>query len=296
MIICNIQGGLGNQMFQYAMGLSLALDANQEIKFSVDSLLHYGAHNGFELSRVFNLKIPTANKEDLENILGSLRSQVILRRILSLKFAHIFRGQKFFAENSKGNYSELLLRLDGDLYLQGYWQSEEYFSKNAEHIRKVFNFPGEMSGKNLELLHQFQECDAVSIHVRRGDYARNPKALKTHGLCSLEYYDSAIHSIQNRVKNPHYYVFTDDADWVAATLLGKYPNMSVINHNTALNSFYDMRLMSVCKHHIIANSSFSWWGAWLNSSNEKIVIAPRQWFVDKRRNAGYLLPSSWERM
>ena len=138
----------------------------------------------------------------------------------------------------------------------------------------------------------------VSLHVRRGDYASNPKTTSTHGLCSLDYYRAAVTHVASKVENPEFFIFSDDIDWVRANLQLDFPHHFVA-HNQGATSYNDMRLMSLCSHHVIANSSFSWWAAWLSGidkGNGGAVIAPRQWFAGAagRVGAANRFPSHWE--
>jgi hypothetical protein len=148
-----------------------------------------------------------------------------------------------------------------------------------------------LSGKNADIAEQIGRVNAVSLHVRRGDYVKNPKTTATHGLCSLDYYHTAIRYIYETVEQPYFFIFSDDMAWVKEHLKIDAP-CQYVDHNQGKESFNDMHLMSLCKHHIIANSSFSWWGAWLNSSPEKIVIAPNKWFANQN-NIKDLLPNDW---
>jgi hypothetical protein len=133
--------------------------------------------------------------------------------------------------------------------------------------------------------------NAISLHVRRGDYANNPKTKATHGLCSLDYYQASVRQMAQKVARPHFFIFSDDMEWVQGNLKIDFPCVFV-EHNRGAESYNDMRLMSLCKHHIIANSSFSWWGAWLNPNMEKIVIAPRKWFASQTAVPD-LFPAGW---
>ncbi|HQS38500.1 MAG TPA: alpha-1,2-fucosyltransferase, partial [Methylotenera sp.] len=159
-----------------------------------------------------------------------------------------------------------------------------------EQIRKDFTFKLALSVKNSAIIEQISQVNAVSLHVRRGDYVTNAKNAFI-GVCSLEYYRKAVEYVKNQVDKPVFFVFSDDIEWVKSNLPIDFPCF-YIDHNHGIESFNDMRLMSHCKHHIIANSSFSWWGAWLNANSEKIVIAPQQWFANNT-NVNDLLPESW---
>ena len=133
------------------------------------------------------------------------------------------------------------------------------------------------------------------MHIRRGDYVSNPTTNKLHGTCSLEYYHNAVDIIAAKVSNPHFFIFSDDHEWARNNFKIDYP-LTFVAHNNAGKNYEDMRLMSLCKHHIIANSSFSWWGAWLGSNPKKIVCAPRGWFKDKSLNTNDIIPSDWSRI
>ena len=295
MIICNIQGGLGNQMFQYALGRSISLECKIEVRFCIDSIDHYQSHNGFELHRAFGINVRMASTNELKQVLSFGRSHPYLRRALAREELATFRGSRFILDSESGYDSSLMDSLGCDAYLHGYWQSERYFLKHANQIREDFSFVRPLDNKNAALLNQIQAGNAVSIHIRRGDYISNPKALAIHGVCGLEYYRRSIEFIESQVKNLHFFVFTDDVKWVKQELLNHYPKMTVVDHNLGVDSYRDMQLMSACSHHIIANSSFSWWGAWLNSSTTKIVIAPKHWFANGRE-AYDLIPDSWVRI
>jgi hypothetical protein len=161
----------------------------------------------------------------------------------------------------------------------------------ASTIRTDFAFRQPLTGLNVEIAQEIAVVNSVSLHIRRGDYASNPKTLSTHGTCSLAYYKEAIRKIIERVESPHLFVFSDDIDWARDNLNIDLP-IRYVDHNRDSESFNDMRLMSLCRHHIIANSSFSWWGAWLNPHEDKIVVAPNNWFANSN-NTKDLLPTGW---
>ena len=137
--------------------------------------------------------------------------------------------------------------------------------------------------------------NSVSIHVRRGDYLTNPVTFQTHGLCDIDYYKKAIDEILDLVDKPHFFIFSDDQSWAKSNIIFGAPTDYVM-HNNSLKNYEDLRLMSYCRHHIIANSSFSWWGAWLGNNPEKIVIAPKKWFNDPKIDTTDLIPDTWLRL
>jgi hypothetical protein len=289
MIITQIIGGLGNQMFQYAAGRALSLKNDARLVLDIAGFENYELHQGFELQRVFSHPFEIASRADIRRVLG-WQSPASIRRIVSRRpFASLFR--KRFVVEPHFNYWPGINNLTNDCYLSGYWQSEKYFSEVASQIRADFVFRLPMGNQNAELARQIIQVNAVSLHVRRGDYAINPKTAATHGLCSLDYYRESIRYVAERVVQPHFFIFSDDIAWVERNLKIDFPH-TYVQHNRGAESYNDMRLMSLCRHHIIANSSFSWWGAWLTSSFEKIVIAPRKWFASQT-DVQDLFPDGW---
>ena len=184
--------------------------------------------------------------------------------------------------------------MSGMTYLMGNWQSEKYFKHAEDSIRSDFSFKTPLTGRNAEVATLIKNSVAVSMHVRRGDMAVNPTAFAVHGLCTLDYYRRAVEYVTARVVHPVFFIFSDDMSWVREHLHVEHP-CHYIEHNKGPESYNDMRLMSMCRHHIIANSSFSWWGAWLDPRGDKIVVAPDHWFA-----AGFdssdIIPSTWTRM
>lgn len=288
MIISHIIGGLGNQMFQYAAGRALAIAHQQPLLLDIKDFADYPLHQGFELTRVFNAAISTASTAEIQNVLGWQANKRIKTRLTYPRWA-ILRNRHFIVE-PHFNYWAGIQQLPSSAYLFGYWQSERYFQDIANVIRTDFAFKQPFSEKNADLAQQISQVNAVSIHVRRGDYVQNPAANAVHGLCSLAYYQAAVFAMSQRVEQPCFFVFSDDIEWVKANL--PLSSCQYISHNQGIDSYNDMRLMSLCQHHIIANSSFSWWGAWLNPSPTKIVIAPKKWFAIDN-NISDLLPQEW---
>lgn len=289
MIISNIIGGLGNQMFQYAAGRTLSLQREQVLRLDVSCFTGYGVHQGYELQRVFSCPAEIATEAEIRSILGWQYSSNI-RRVLSRPGMAMFRRTGFVVE-PHFHYWLGIKDVPRDCYLVGYWQSEKYFQDVAQVIRADFTFKPSLANRNAEVAEQIGQVNAVSVHVRRGDYVKNPRANETHGLCSPEYYYAAVQYVADRVEQPNFFIFSDDIAWAKDNLKMTMP-CQYIDHNHGSESYNDMRLMSLCRHHIIANSSFSWWGAWLNSNAEKIVVAPARWF-SKGHSTRDLIPDSW---
>ena len=179
-------------------------------------------------------------------------------------------------------------------YMSGYWQSENYFESNRSILINDFSFRIPLNARNADALRLISSSNSVSIHIRRGDYLHNANAKATHGLCSLEYYHKAIRLIKATIGKPRFFIFSDDMLWVKAHLEPE-EDCIFVDWNFGVDSYNDMRLMSLCKHNIIANSSFSWWGAWLNRNPDKVIIAPKRWFAGKINDSN-IIPSSWIRI
>jgi hypothetical protein len=189
-------------------------------------------------------------------------------------------------------YDPNILKCNNHVYLEGYWQTEKYFKDIKEIILRDFTIVEEPDPRNKTMADQIRGSESVSIHVRRGDYVTNPTTNAYHGTCSEDYYKKAIQIIKNRVHKPQFFIFSDDLTWVREHLDIGYPTVFV-DFNGPDKDYEDLRLMSLCQNHIIANSSFSWWGAYLGSDPGKIVIAPKRWFKKTDIITSDLLPESW---
>ena len=256
----DIYGGLGNQMFQYAFYLS---KANKGCKVLPDISLfrsdkNHTMHNGFELTNIFNLT-PSVEFH------SSVFSQTFIRVALKFKFGFLIGG-----DNVALGFQEQLMN-SRKYHLHGYWQSDKYFQGVADKVRSEFVFKG-IDQNNLAIAKEMKsskEYTSVSLHVRRGDYIK----YNMH-LLGRDYYEKAIEYIKSKVDRPKFYIFSDDMD-AAIDIINKFDvAYNPITINSGADSYKDMFLMSQCRHNIIANSSFSWWGAWLNGNPEKIVVAP----------------------
>ena len=293
MIISRVIGGLGNQMFQYAVGRSIALDVNKDLLLDTNSYDDYKLHNGYELNAVFGIKPKLASQAQINEILGLWKNRY-LKYALNVAFQLGLLSPKNIIKERSFAYDKRVSEITSDVYLEGYWQSEKYFIKNAQQIRDDFIFKFDMSDSNRALMEFMLRKNSVSLHIRRGDYVSNSAVAERHGVCSLDYYHAAIELIRSQLSNPSIFVFSDDIDWARSNVRTSLP-LYFVDHNIGIESYKDMYFMSQCKHNIIANSSFSWWGAWLNPNHQKIVIAPKLWFKDKT-NTIDLIPEGWVRI
>jgi hypothetical protein len=267
-VVTKVYGGLGNQMFQYAAGLGLA--ERLGTRLLVDASWFFPAPDpdrSYELS-AFGIE-PTIGLAD--------RLRLALRR----KTVH---REPHYA------YDPLLETLRGAVVLDGYWQHERYFAHCAAAVREAFRFRQALPPGHARLLEEIEAEESVSLHVRRGDYTA-PKRQRRFGLLPLAYYEAALAHIQERVPAARFTVFSDDLDWCREHL-----GEERFRYCPAGTGAEDMRLMAACKHNIVANSSFSWWGAWLNPSRAKIVVAPKEWFQEPTLKDASPAPPAWIRL
>lgn len=270
MIISNLTGGLGNQMFQYAFGRHLAIKNGTDLKLHFTNAL-FNTQYSYGLD-IFNIKAQIASNSDLKKI--SVFKNRIINRILYLfdERLKIQFNKIIITDRPPYFFNSSALKFKGNAYFQGYWSNEKYFKDIEDTIRKDFTFKKKLNKKNQEIANIIKKTNSVSLHVRRGDYVNNiynPYAL----VLGMKYYENSIRIIDHKVKLPVYFIFSNDIKWCKQNF--KFKNkIYFINNNKGDSSYRDMQLMSLCKHNIIANSTFSWWGAWLNQNKNKIVIKP----------------------
>jgi len=275
-------GGLGNQMFQYALGRRLSLIRNVPLKADCGFLQtetdeHVKREYGLG---IFNLNISIANKKELDKFSRKIHG------ILPFLWPY------YVVNESKHSYDDNVLNAHKNSYLNGFWQTEKYFKPIEEIIRKDFAFKPITDSLNKATAEKIRSVNAVSVHVRRGDYVSNKNTNEYHGTCGIDYYSQAADIIKQKAGDPHFFIFSDDIDWVKQNLnFGSA--VTYVENNKGANNYIDMQLMSLCKHNIIANSSFSWWGAWLNSSEQKVVVAPGKWFNQAALDTSDVIPQGW---
>lgn len=285
MKIVKILGGLGNQMFQYALYMSLQhVFPDEEIRVDISCFHGYKLHNGFELEKIFNLKPLIASSRNIMKV-SYYFPNYFFWKIGKLCLPH---RRTMCVEDKSMSYDSSILVLGGNRYFDGYWQNERYFSFIRSTILQVFSFPPLEDKKNKDLV-EMLDNNSVSIHVRRGDYVGNSIY---QGICDIQYYVSAIEKMRERINPSLFCIFSNDIEW-CKTSLEKFINEPTVyvDWNTGSESYRDMQLMSCCGNNIIANSSFSWWGAWLNNNEKKVVIAPHKWL--NVHNLHFELPESW---
>ncbi len=291
-LIVKLVGGLGNQMFQYAAGRALSLRQGRRLLIDATAYLHYRRHQGFEIKKVFHCPVGISSPERLRAVLGLARFEPV-QRLLAKPLGQMFLPKTVLLEPHFHYWREFLSSHSCDFML-GYWQSEKYFESIRDILLDDFAFRTPLDARNSNAQLLISSSNSVSIHVRRGDYFHNAQARATHGLCSIEYYQQAIRFMKASLDDPKLFFFSDDIEWVRYHL-DPGGECCFVDWNTGADSYNDMRLMSLCKHNIIANSSFSWWGAWLNRNPDKIIIAPNRWFAAAIDDSD-LIPPTWRRM
>lgn len=294
MIVVNLSGGLGNQMFQYAFGRILSLHHKTDLILDLSnySINLNSSYNDYGLAiRKYELGCfllePSFSEVTHKNFFfpkDNLASKILYKteRILKRK-ALIFESQNGYDE-------KIWSRVQRNSYIHGFWQSHLYFNKIEQLLKNDFKFNLNIS-RNEHLEKCIQQYDSIAIHIRRGDYESSTVVNNIHGLCSLEYYKSATSIIRNKILSPVFYIFSDDIEW-CKTNINWLPNANYIK-NIDSPAYYDMYLMSMCKSIIIANSTFSWWAAWLNQNPNKVVIAPILWFKNTTADELKIYPKEW---
>lgn len=267
MIITRLTGGLGNQLFQYALGRSLAEVHHSEC---VLDLSHFSS-NSRRIYCLDNFRIHARVATDAEVV------HVLSQRSQWERWGGVAYHKRMVVRERSRRFDPIVLRLDGPRYFQGYWQSELYFKHIRERLLEETALREPLRGHDRELAEQIVDTNSVALHVRRGDYIELPSARRKFGTCPLSYYDTAIAQIRNSVHDPHLFIFSDDIPWCRANLSLSSEHTFVESSNPS-SGCIDLDLMRLCKHFIIANSSFSWWGAWLSEHSHKQVFAPARWF------------------
>lgn len=289
MIVSHIKGGIGNQLFQYALGRTLAENANEELYLD-NSLFTSGKswNRAFRLDK-FGFKYKVASKEDIQKF-QEVKSVGVLQK--ALQSLNILKKFEIISEDaSQINLS--LKQKRGNLYLKGYWQSEIYFKEIREILIKEWVPSFELSMNAKQYLKLINDTNAVCVHFRRGDYVSVESIQKSFGILPIKYYQQAIHNLSNSISNIELFIFSDDIPWVKSNFHSDLPTHFIDNINLDYEELY---LMSCCKHNIIANSSFSWWGAWLNNHSEKQVFAPQPWFINYAADMSGMVPNGWNKI
>lgn len=299
MLIARITGGIGNQLFQYAFVRSLSIKLNQ--KFKLD-LSWYHDYHKFEKSNdpkaatkrdfllnYFNIKSPVTNKVYL-----NLIKRLEIRSKNSIFFKFLLDGplNNFsFEKIDHNNFSLEVIKESPRVYLTGYWQNNDIIEEYKKRISNDLILKHPLSANNKSYLKSINSISSVAIHFRRGDFISKPKPRELHAPCSSNYYQNGIKQIQKIINNAHFFIFSDDIKWIKN-------NYNFSTNTTFIDNagpdYEHLFLMSQCKHQITANSTFSWWAAWLNPNSGKIIITPKYWYNDQYLNNTLTrIPKEW---
>jgi hypothetical protein len=285
MFVFQLMGGVGNQMFQYAAARALSLQRNIPFKVEFDDPYQF-AKRMYNLD-YFNALVEFATKSELAACKPKKRFEKYWWRITGRN-----PENKLVREQADYRFDASFFNIPDGSYITGFWQAEQYILPIRDVLLQDFQIRLAPSVRNATILEQVANANAVSLHIRRGDYVTVAKTNQVHGTCDMEYYKNAMAFIASKINNPVFFVFSDDMAWVKENFPQHYPFVFV-DINDEKSSYEDLRIMSACNHHIIANSSFSWWGAWLNNKSDKMVICPKSWTSKHQSTDIDLIPQSW---
>lgn len=299
MIVIFLRGGLGNQMFQYALGRNLAEKYETELVFDTTFINDRFPRGGVAFYRY-----------DLDSFGITPRLTMLSRASVAAPIPGVWLGidlalmkmrdalglRKIVKEQSAA-FDPSVLDAGKNLLLFGYWQSEKYFEPVKDAIREAFVFQAPLVGVAETLAKEIQNTNSVALHVRRGDYVTAENTRKLMGDTNLNYYEKAVAYIAERVKDPHFFIVSNDPAWCKENIKISFPVTYLDDASAGPKNIYHLQLMSLCKHNIIANSTFSWWGAWLNRNPQKLVVAPAVWTAaGKPEDEHDITPADWKRI
>jgi hypothetical protein len=287
-VIARVEGGLGNQLFQYAAARSLADRLECDLLLDLRGLVENG-DRPFQLD-LYRIRASVANSQQLQGLPDWRSSRWGRIRANLSQFAPAFLSFPVFWPRSFA-FDRRFEQISHPVYLVGYWQSEKYFAWNRPRLLQDIQLLAPLPA-NTPLLEEIRSTRSVALHIRRGDYVSNTAAAQFHGLCDMDYYRAAINALKARFPDIHVFVFSDEPAWARANLVLDVPTRYV-DANPPDQGHIDLELMRQCRHHVIANSSFSWWGAWLCESHDQMVYAPKRWFADPDTDTTDVIPVRW---
>lgn len=288
-----LQGGLGNQMFQYAIARSLSMHYGVEL--ALDSSWFKNQHPGVT-PRALELPMLRVNSNFIQCNQASLHQRRLVLALKSLfPFGAIIKRQAnaYHFDSDLYNLKSIYRR---DLFLFGYWQSYKYFQDIRETLKNEFQPTNSLPKPYVKYLTGIQATESVMLHIRRGDYVNSPSAAEFHGALDVEYYLRAIKELSKTTDKVHFFVFSDDLNWAKSVLPQNIQITYIATDSGETSAIHELQLMTECKHHIIANSSFSWWGAWLRKNVEGHVFAPSRWTTETTLDLSDLIPSDWQKL
>lgn len=306
MIITLFGGGLGNQMFQYAFGRSISIKNNQPFKLDYHRYedTRTDSNKGdriFELNK-FNIVGEIASMDEIENFYKYYKPNTLIRRFFVKYYGYKYKNKPFYIKpfimEPEEHYTNASFNLLDykfkDVYIRGFWQSEKYFKEIEDIIRKDFTLKGKQNKEYYNMLSKIENSDSISVFVRRGDFVNLPELQKTYYECPPIFFQKAIDIIANKCKNPKIFITSDDIEWVKKNI--SFPHPTEYLNNSKFTDIQALVLMSACKHAILSNSTFAWWGGWLNQNPNKIIVTTKKWFLNEEKNKKrieHLIPKSW---
>lgn len=295
MITVNIFGGIGNQMFQYALGRSLSVKLKTKLKFNYSENITRTDFKQGDIVSIFEIFKLSGEVKYYKQGPFSFKDKFINR--LKNKFIN-FTERKNYIYEQDYSYDKNILETPNNSYLSGYWQSEKYFNNIIDILKNDFQFKIPMSSYNIDTYNKIINSNSVSLHIRGRDYLTNELAKQLFSGSNYKYYENCIEFIKKRVASPHFFIFSDDPEYAKSFFDSTDSITFVVGNSWNKTSYEDLRLMSMCKHNIITSSSFGWWGAWLNNNKGKIVLAPKMWFSDDEKNNLTVdtIPDTWIRI
>lgn len=294
MIIVRLLGGLGNQLFQYALGRRLSYARGVPLRFDI-SFYGEGEKRSYQLDQ-FQIDAETISREELQSLSFAFGQNVASRayRLTQRVLFPYYRRRRVY-EQIRG-YDPNILRVSKTAFLHGYWQTGKY-GQPVEHIlRKELVLRNGLHPVNAKWAEKIRSHCAVSVHIRRTDYL-DPRWASALHTCGLDYYEQAIQLIRERHPDATFYFFSDDPSWVRQNI-HTAANHYYVENNDTNRDWETIHLMGLCQHHVIANSTFSWWGAWMGQNPNKTVVAPQKWFVEGGgvSNNHDIVPDEWIRI
>ena len=298
MVTIFFRGGLGNQMFQYAFGLELAKKNNTELV--LDTVVvrdrfprRNFTYRTFDLSEVFTVEPRLTMLSRYANTLP-IPGLWLGLDLLSVAVRNFFGRVTVLRQKEHAFFDPAILNVRGNILLVGRWESEKYFADVAHDIRAAFKFRYSLAGDAEKIAEEIKKTNSISLHVRRGDFVKFEKVTKAMGEIGAPYYEGAIAYIASHVKDPHFFVFSNDVAWAKDNIKTGLPTTFLDGGSAGPKDAFHLELMSLCEHHIVANSTFSWWGAWLDPRPNKIVVAPKIWQAAAMGQD--TVPDSWVRL
>lgn len=299
MITVKLSGGLGNQMFQYAAARALAIKKNTTVNLDLTTLHHRLPMRNY-VFRTFDLDLLgiQASRSFLSRFSGPGKNAAFLLSKFLVKLREIFLPNSVFTEKEYFYFDKEIFDQSSQVYLDGFWQSYRYFKDCQDIIRKEFSSFPDLSENGKELAEKIRACQSVCVAIRRNDYVSFQKNIDFFGVLPLSYFQQAIHLMKVRIKDPFFFIFTDEIEWCRKNFTLTENVFFVTADYNGERYIEKFQLMTLCKNFIIANSTFAWWPAWLNSNPAKVVIAPKNWVTNKKwnENANNLMPDHWIRI